>query len=91
MEVVDNREHHRFEAAIGDQRAVSYYRLGEGTITFMHTEVPESMRGGGVGGAIARAALDSARARGLKVIPLCPFFASFIQKHPEYQELVGPA
>lgn len=91
MDVVDNRTRSRFEAAVGDQLAVSYYRLGDGTITMKHTEVPESMRGAGVGGAIARAALDSARERGLKVIPLCPFIASFIQQHPEYQDLVVKA
>ncbi len=42
-----------------------------------------------IGSAIARAALDSARARGLRVIPQCPFIRAYIERHPEYQDLTA--
>jgi predicted GNAT family acetyltransferase len=78
----------RFEAAVGDDVAFVAYRARGGTIAFTHTEVPGRLRGRGVGEALARAALDSARARGLRVEPLCPFVAAFIRRHREYQDLV---
>jgi predicted GNAT family acetyltransferase len=88
MNVVDNTRDHRFELTVGSEVAVSGYRLNGNIITFTHTIVPESLRGGGIGNQIARAALDSARARGLKVIAECPFIAAFIRRHPEYQDLL---
>ncbi len=58
------------------------------TVVFTHTEVDEAYEGKGVGGRLARAALDDVRARGLRVIPRCPFVRGWIEKHPEYQDLV---
>jgi predicted GNAT family acetyltransferase len=54
------------------------------------TEVPEALEGQGIGSALARGALDDVRAQGLQVIPLCPFVAAFIRRHPEYLDLVSP-
>ena len=42
-------------------------------------------------GDLIQAGLESARARGLKVIPICPFFAAYIRKHPEEQDLLDSA
>jgi len=89
MEIVDNAERHRFEASIVEQVAVAVYRLSGDTITFTHTEVPEALRGQGIGEALARAALDSARAKNLKVVVRCPFISAFIRVHPEYQDLLA--
>ena len=58
---------------------------------FTHTEVPEGHEGKGIGTMLIRFALDAARERGLKVIPICPFFAAYMQKHPEVQDLLDPA
>ena len=58
---------------------------------FTHTEVPEAREGQGVGTALIRAALASARARGLTVIPICPFFAAYMRKHAEEQDLLDTA
>ena len=88
MNVVDNTRDHRFELTIGSELAMSGYRLSGTVITFTHTVVPESLRGRGVGNQIARAALDSARARDLKVVAECPFIAAFIRRHAEYQDLL---
>ena len=90
--VRDNPERHRFEIDLGDgSYAFADYNLLTGKIMFTHTEVPEEHEGKGLGTALIRAGLESARARGLKVIPICPFFASYIQSHPEEQDLLDSA
>lgn len=88
----DNPEKHRFEADLGDgSLAIAEYNLVHGKIAFTHTEVPKAHEGQGIGSALIRYALNSARERGLQVIPICPFFASYIKKHPEVQDLLDPA
>ena len=86
--VVDNPDRQRFEIDLGDSVAIAEYRLMTGKIMFPHTEVPPEHEGKGVGSALIRAGLKSARERGLKVIPICPFFAAYIQKHAEEQDLL---
>lgn len=82
---------HRYEAHRGDALAafVEYSQLANG-ILFSHTEVLPGFEGQGVGSAIARHVLDSARADGQMVIPACQFIAGYIRKHPEYASLVQP-
>jgi predicted GNAT family acetyltransferase len=89
--VVDNPAKHRFEVTIGDHRAVAEYRLSDGAIMFTHTEVPKELEGQGLGGALIRAGLAAARERGLKVQPVCSFFAAYIKRHPETHDLLDPA
>ena len=48
----------------------------------------EEAEGQGIGGTLARAALDFARAEKLKVVPMCQFIAAFIKRHHEYRDLV---
>lgn len=90
--VRDNPERHRFEIDLGDGTfAIAEYTLRPGKIMFTHTEVPEAHEGKGIGTTLIRFALDAARERGLKVIPICPFFAAYMQKHGEVQDLLDPA
>jgi predicted GNAT family acetyltransferase len=90
--VRDNVQKHRFEVNLGDgSLAVAEYTLSEGKILFTHTEVSPAHEGKGIGSALVRFALAAARTRGLKVIPICPFFAAYIKKHPEEQDLLDPA
>jgi hypothetical protein len=88
-QVVNNTTASRFEIVIDSHTAVAEYRLAEGRIIFTHTEVPEALQGRGLAARLARAALDHARAAGLAVVPRCPYIAAYIQKHPEYQDLVA--
>jgi len=89
--VRDNPERHRFEIDLGDGTfAIAEYTLRPGKIMFTHTEVPEAHEGKGIGTTLIRFALDAARERGMKVIPICPFFAAYMQKHAEVQDLLDP-
>ncbi|WP_163510814.1 GNAT family N-acetyltransferase [Fodinicola acaciae] len=89
MDVTDNPGKHRFEVKDGDQVAgFAAYTTGPGRITFTHTEVDPAHKGKGVGGQLVRAALDTARERGLAVLPECPFVRGWIAKHPDYVDLV---
>lgn len=64
------------------------YRLSQNDIAFLHTETEDRFRGKGVGGRLVQASLDSARERGLAVLPSCPFVRSWLEQHPDYAELV---
>jgi predicted GNAT family acetyltransferase len=88
----DNREKHRFEADLGDGSfAIAEYKLLPHRIVFTHTEVPPQHEGQGIGSALIRFGLASARERGLKVVPVCPFFAAYIRSHAEEQDLLDPS
>jgi predicted GNAT family acetyltransferase len=87
--IVDNAEAQRFELKVGGHVAMACYTLAPGIVTFEHTEVPKELSGQGVGTRLARGALEQARARGLKVVPKCPFIAAFIGKNPEFAELLA--
>ena len=88
--VRNNKEAGRFEIEVDGQLGVSNYTMRGDTIYFTHTEVPEALEGRGIGNILARVALDYARANRLRVVPRCKFIASFIKRHPEYQDLVTP-
>jgi len=68
-------------------RAVLQYRHASGKIYFVHTEVPPAFQHRGIADALAHAGLEYARAQHLTVVALCPFVASYIRRHPEYQGL----
>lgn len=87
-EVTNNAEKHRFELAVDGQIAATYYEIADGVITFVHTEVPPELGGKGIGSKLIKGALDQVRKDGLKVIPQCPFVKAFIEKHPDYQDLL---
>jgi predicted GNAT family acetyltransferase len=86
--VVDNGDEQRFELVVDGLTAFAAYQRDGNVIVFTHTEVPPELQGRGVGSALARGALDAARAEGAEVVPLCPFIASYIRRHPEYLDLV---
>ena len=91
-QVRENVERNRFEIDLGDRTfAIAEYTLVPGKIMFTHTEVPEAHGGKGFGTALIRAGLAAARERGLKVIPICPFFAAYMRRHEEVQDLLDDA
>lgn len=88
-EVEDHPERHRFELAVGGATAFSEYRLHGDVINFVHTLVPKELEGHGVASRLIRGALEQVRARGLKMIASCPFVRAYIEKHPEWQDLLN--
>ena len=89
--VRDNPERCQFEIDLGDgEYAYAKYNLLPGAIRFYHTVVPESHGGQGLGTALIKAGLVAARERGLKVIPICPFFRAYLKRHVEEQDNVDP-
>jgi predicted GNAT family acetyltransferase len=86
--VSDNTAQQRYELAVDGHVAASYYEIADGVITFVHTEVPPELGGKGIGSKLIKGALDQVRAEGLKVIAQCPFVKAYIEKHPEYVDLL---
>ena len=88
--VRNNPDRHRYEIEVdGAVAGFAAYRQRPGRVVFTHTEIKPGHEGQGLGGQLARGALDDVRAQGLAVVPLCPFIASYIRKHPEYADLVA--
>jgi hypothetical protein len=88
-EIVNNTAKHRYELAVDGHIAATYYKIADGVITFVHTEVPPELGGKGIGSKLIRGALDQVRSDGLKVIPECPFVKAFIDKNAAYQDLLA--
>ena len=89
LTVRDRPEEGRYEAtAAGRLAGIAAYRPRPGAVAFTHTEVLPEWEGRGVGGRLARGALDDVRARGLAAVPICPFIAAWIRRHPDYADLV---
>ena len=90
--VADNPERQRYEVTVdGALAGFAQYRARPGLIAFIHTEIDDAFEGRGLGGRLVSFALDDARRQGLEVLPFCPFVESYIQRHPEYVELVPAA
>lgn len=88
-EVRNNPDEKRYEIRVDGQLAgFAQYRDRPGLLAFIHTEVDPAFEGKGVGSALAKAALDDARAQDVAVLPFCPFINEYIRRHPEYTELV---
>src|SRR5690242_686066 len=88
-EVRDNPEMSRYEARVGDEVGyLEYSRQPYGT-TLVHTEVPHALEGHGVAGQLVKFALEEAKRRGERVIPICPYVQAYLKRHPEYASLVS--
>ena len=89
-EVVHVPDENRYELRLGGKLiGLAAYHRRDGRISFTHTEVDESCEGRGFGSKLAAAALEDAERNGLEVVPLCPFIARYIDRHPEYAPLVS--
>jgi hypothetical protein len=87
-DVRNNPAQSRFELIAEGGTAAAYYDLARGVITFTHTEVPRAIEGRGIGSRLARGALEAVRAQGLKVVAECPFIRGYIERHPEFADLL---
>ena len=85
----DNVAAHRFEMIVDRHAAVATYTIDGNVITFIHTVVPEALRGQGIASELVKFALASVRERGLKVVPQCEMFFAYMRKHPETHDLLA--
>ena len=88
-QVTDNSQSSRFELEEQGLVAFADYRLQGDRLVIPHVEAPPALRGTGTAGRLMSGLLDMARERGLKVVPVCPYAATFIQRHAEYQDLLA--
>ena len=87
--VQDNPGESRYELVLDEQVVGEIlYRPAPDHVVLLHTEVLPSFEGKGLGARLVGGALDDIRARGLHVIPACPFVRSYIRRHPDYADLV---
>jgi predicted GNAT family acetyltransferase len=87
-EVVNNEAARQFEMTVDGHVAFLRYAKSGNRIELIHTEVPPALGGRGVGGTLAKAALDYAQQAGLRVIATCPFVRKYLERHAEYAALL---
>jgi predicted GNAT family acetyltransferase len=85
--VVDNSERRRFELTEQGLTAFATYRQEGDRVVVPHVEAPPALRGQGTAGRLMTGVLEIIRARGQKIVPLCPYAAAFLKRHPEFQDL----
>lgn len=87
--VTNARDRKRYEARVdGVLAAIADYIPTEELVAFTHTEVLTGFEGKGVGSALIGAALDDVRGQQLAVLAVCPFVSGYVQRHPEYGDLL---
>lgn len=79
----------RFSTSLDGHEAELIYRLRDGRMVIEHTGVPEAIGGRGIAAHLVKAALDHARAAGWKVVPACSYSAVYVERHPEYADLLA--
>ena len=85
----DAPDEHAYVIEVGEERAgKAVYRVREGRHVFVHTEIEPGFAGAGLGTMLVRFALEDIRSQGRLAVPICPFFASFIEEHPEFLDIV---
>lgn len=85
----DNKQLSRYELETDGKIAFVTYTRAPEIITFVHMEVPNELSDHGIGTALAHGVLDIARASGVKVIPRCPFIATYMRHHEATQDLLA--
>jgi len=88
-DLIDNQEANQYEFNVGTHIAkIEYIKTKNGEIYLTHTEVPTTIEGQGIGSQLVEKALFDIDKKGLRLIPLCPFVAGYIKKHPDWKHLV---
>jgi uncharacterized protein len=91
LEVSDNPAKSRYEL-LDDGHLVGfteYHERDDGVLVFPHTVITSPKRGGGYGSTLVQRALDGVRARGRTIVAECPFVKTFVEEHPDYQDLLA--
>lgn len=87
--VADDEAHHRYLLTVdGEEAGSAHYRRDGDTVVIEHTVVDTDRREKGLGTELARGALEDIRRHGRRLVPQCPFIAAFVDRHPQYADLV---
>jgi predicted GNAT family acetyltransferase len=88
--VVHRPDERRYELLVGGEHAgeLVYRDRGGNVLAFLHTEVDQGLQRRGLGSALVAGALDDARRRGFRVVPLCPFVDAYVRRHPKHVDLI---
>ena len=89
MEITNNQSLNRFEVSRPEGVGFLRYRIDGNTMQLLYVEVPPEARGHGVAADLSHAALEYARERGFKVIPICSYVAAYLRRHPEYAPMMA--
>lgn len=87
-EITDNLPLHRFELHERGETAFLLYERTPGAVRLIHTEVPQALRGKGVGSRLVAGVINLIQQNGFKAIPLCPFVIEYLKRHPERLDIV---
>ncbi|MDR2815723.1 MAG: N-acetyltransferase [Proteiniphilum sp.] len=88
-ELIDNEDKHQYEFHIDNLTPrIEYIKNNSGEIYLTHTEVPRKLEGKGIGSLLVQKVLEDIGDKGLRLVPLCPFVAGYIQKHPEWRRII---
>jgi len=88
--ITDNAEAHRYELAVEGLVAVAKYNLSDHNLMISEVLVPPPLEGRGIAGRLVLHAIEDARLRKLLVLPVCPFAAAWLKRHPEQADAVHP-
>ena len=89
-QLINNKEKKRYEFQIDEHIAViEYIKSAKSEIFLTHTRVPSELEGKGIGSSLVLKVLQDIEKQGLHVVPLCPFVAAYIKRHPEWKKLVS--
>lgn len=87
--VTNNEAASRFETHVAGHTALLFYRRFLDRIVLVHTEVPPALEGHGIAAKLVQTAIEFARSNRLRVVPVCPYVATYLRKHPEDQDLLS--
>ena len=87
--IIENIERKRFETTVEDKVAFVEYIRAENKMYLTHTEVPSELGGKGIASKMVGKVLEIIKEEDRKLVPLCPFVASYLKKHPEWQEMLA--
>ncbi len=88
-DVTDNAAAGRFELIEQDKLAYADYRLSDARMIIDYVFSPPELRGSGAAGRLMQGVVDAARARNLKITPLCGYAATWLKRHPDASDLVA--
>jgi len=86
--VTNNETKQRFELEVAGGTAILDYHLEDGVLYLDYAEVPDLAHGQGIAGTVTFAALEWARERRLKVVPVCGYVVAYLNRHPEFSDLL---